>query len=185
MIFLILSINNFGKKMDLKSIIRDVPDFPVKGIIFKDITTLLKNGEAFEYTLNALYNSCKNKGITKVIGIESRGFIFGGALAARLGAGFVPVRKPGKLPYEKLIETYELEYGTDKIEIHKDALDSNDRVLLHDDLLATGGTMRAACNLVEKLGAKIELISFVIELSFLNGREKLKEYRVESLIKYD
>ncbi len=171
--------------MDLKNIIRDVPDFPVKGIIFKDITTLLKNKEAFEYTLDALYNLSKNKGITKVIGIESRGFIFGGALAAKLGAGFVPIRKPGKLPAEKLSETYELEYGTDKIEIHKDALDSSDKVLLHDDLLATGGTMKAACNLVEKLGAKVELINFVVELSFLNGREKLKDYNVEALVSYD
>lgn len=171
--------------MDIKKIIRDVPDFPVKGIIFKDITTLLKNSEAFEYTLNELYNLCKNKGITKIVGIESRGFIFGGALAGKLGVGFVPIRKPGKLPYKKLSETYELEYGTDKIEIHADALDPSDKVLLHDDLLATGGTMKAACNLVEKLGATIEQISFVIELSFLNGREKLKEYDVRSLIKYD
>ncbi len=171
--------------MDIKKIIRDVPDFPVKGIIFKDITTLLKNSEAFEYTLNELYNLCKNKGITKVVGIESRGFIFGGALAGKLGVGFVPIRKPGKLPYKKLSETYELEYGTDKIEIHADALDPSDKILLHDDLLATGGTMKAACNLVEKLGATVEQISFVIELSFLNGREKLRDYDVRSLIKYD
>ncbi len=171
--------------MNIKEIIRDVPDFPVKGIIFKDITTLLKNGEAFEFTLNELYNLCKNKGITKVVGIESRGFIFGGALAGKLGVGFVPIRKPGKLPYKKLSETYDLEYGTDKIEIHEDALDSTDKVLLHDDLLATGGTMKAACNLVEKLGATVEQISFVVELSFLNGREKLKTYDVRSLIQYD
>ncbi len=171
--------------MDIKKIIRDVPDFPVKGIIFKDITTLLKNGDAFEYTLNELHNLCKNKGITKVIGIESRGFIFGGALAGKLGVGFVPIRKPGKLPHKTLSETYELEYGTDKIEIHADALDSSDKVLLHDDLLATGGTMKAACNLVEKLGAKVEQISFVVELSFLNGRDKLRGYDVYSLIEYD
>ncbi len=171
--------------MDIKKLIRDVPDFPIKGIVFKDITTLIKNAEGFDYTLDKLYNLCNNKGITKVVGIESRGFIFGGALAHKLGAGFVPIRKPGKLPADTIKFTYELEYGSDSIEIHKDALDKNDKVLLHDDLLATGGTMEAACNLVEKLGARIELISFVIELDFLKGREKLKNYQVHSLIHYD
>ena len=127
----------------------------------------------------------KNKGITKVIGIESRGFIFGGALANKLGVGFVPIRKPGKLPADTIKQTYELEYGTDSIEIHKDALESGDKVLIHDDLLATGGTMEAACKLVEKLGADVRQISFVIELDFLNGREKLQNYDVQSLIHYD
>lgn len=170
--------------MNLKDLIRDVPDFPIKGIIFKDITTLLKNENGFENTLNELYNLCNNKGITKVIGIESRGFIFGGALAGKLNAGFVPIRKPGKLPAETLSEEYSLEYGIDTIEIHKDALNESDVVLLHDDLLATGGTMAAACKLVEKMGARIAQINFIIELDFLNGREKLRNYDVQSIIRY-
>ncbi|MCP5062340.1 MAG: adenine phosphoribosyltransferase [Ignavibacteriae bacterium] len=170
--------------MNLEKLIRDVPNFPIDGIIFKDITTLLKDKVGFEETLTQLYNISKNKGITKVIGIESRGFIYGGALASKLGAGFIPIRKPGKLPAEKVSETYELEYGTDTIEIHKDAIDENDRVLIHDDLLATGGTMEAACKLVEKMGASIEQISLIIELDFLKGREKLSKYDVESLIHY-
>ncbi len=171
--------------MDLKKLIRDVPNFPIEGIIFKDITTLLKDPIGYSMTLNELYNIAKNKGITKVVGIESRGFIFGGSLAEKLNAGFVPIRKPGKLPAETVSESYELEYGTDKIEIHKDALQKGDKVLLHDDLLATGGTMEAACKLVEKLGAEIVQISFIIDLTFLNGKEKLKGYEVHSLIEYD
>jgi adenine phosphoribosyltransferase len=170
--------------MDLKKLIRDVPNFPIEGIIFKDITTLLKDKNGYSDALEKLYNFAKNKGITKVIGIESRGFIFGGALAEKLGAGFVPIRKPGKLPSEKVSESYELEYGTDVIEIHKDALEYGDKVLLHDDLLATGGTMEAACKLVEKLGAEIVQISFLIDLTFLNGKEKLKGYDIHSLIEY-
>lgn len=170
--------------MNLKENVRDIPDFPKKGIIFKDITTLLKNKEAFKYTLIQLYNLSKNKNITKVVGIESRGFIFGGVLAEKLNAGFVPIRKPGKLPAETLKEEYTLEYGTDSIEIHTDAINANDIVLLHDDLLATGGTMAAACRLVDKMGARIVQISFIIELDFLNGRELLKNYDVHSLIHY-
>jgi adenine phosphoribosyltransferase len=171
--------------MELKDLIRDIPNFPIEGIVFKDITTLLKDKNGYEETLNELYNISKNKGITKVIGVESRGFIFGGALAAKLGAGFVPIRKPGKLPADKLSEEYDLEYGKDVIEIHKDALDQNDVVLLHDDLLATGGTMAASCKLVSSMGARIAQISFLIELDFLNGRDKLKGYDVHSLIHYD
>lgn len=170
--------------MNLKDLIRDVPNFPIEGIVFKDITTLLKNNNGFEATLDELYNLSKNKGITKVIGVESRGFIFGGALAAKLGAGFVPIRKPGKLPAETHKEEYTLEYGTDVVEIHTDALTSDDVVLLHDDLLATGGTIAAACKLIEKTGASIAQISFLIELGFLNGREKIKNYDVQSLINY-
>jgi adenine phosphoribosyltransferase len=170
--------------MELSKLIRDIPNFPKEGIIFKDITTLLKDGAGFTETLNELYKISKDKKITKVLGIESRGFIFGGALAAKLGVGFVPIRKPGKLPAETLSETYEVEYGTDTIEIHKDALNKNDRVLIHDDLLATGGTMKAACKLVEKLGAKVEQISFIIELDFLKGKELIKNYDVQSLIHY-
>jgi len=170
--------------MDLKKLIRDVPNFPIKGIIFKDITPLLKDPKGYSETLDKLYNLSKNMGITKVIGIESRGFIFGGALAEKLGAGFVPIRKPGKLPSETVTESYELEYGIDSIEIHKDALEHGDKVLLHDDLLATGGTMEAACKLVEKLGAEIVQISFLINLTFLNGKDKLKQYDIRSLIEY-
>jgi len=171
--------------MDLKNYIRTVPDFPKKGIMFRDITTLLKDGNAFRYAVDELYNLCKNKEITKVVGIESRGFILGAAIANKLGVGFVPVRKPGKLPAEKLSETYSLEYGVDSVEIHKDAVQNGDLVLMHDDLLATGGTMEAACKLVEKLGAKVIQISFLIELNFLKGRDKLKDYEVHSLIQYD
>lgn len=170
--------------MEIKNFIRDVPNFPKEGIIFKDITTLLKDKNAFEFTLENLFEFAKDKGITKVVGIESRGFIFGGALAQKLNCGFVPIRKPGKLPAEKIREEYSLEYGIDSIEIHKDALNENDIVLLHDDLLATGGTMKAACNLVEKLGAKINQISFIIELDFLNGRKLLEKYKINSLIHY-
>jgi adenine phosphoribosyltransferase len=171
--------------MDIKSLIRSIPDFPKKGIIFKDITTLLKDKSGLAEALNQLFELAKDRNITKVIGIESRGFILGGALAVKLNAGFIPIRKPGKLPAATVSETYVLEYGTDKIEIHKDAIQPGDKVLLHDDLLATGGTMEAACKLVEKLGGEVVQISFLIELSFLNGREKLKKYEVHSLITYD
>ncbi|MDD3558090.1 MAG: adenine phosphoribosyltransferase [Melioribacteraceae bacterium] len=171
--------------MVLKNLIRDVKDFPIEGIVFKDITTLLKDQNGFAATLENLYNISKNKGITKVVGIESRGFIFGGALAAKLNAGFIPIRKPGKLPAETESETYQLEYGTDEIQIHKDALAPGDKVLLHDDLLATGGTMEAAAKLVEKLRAEVVQISFVIELDFLKGRDLLKKYDIHSLIRYD
>lgn len=171
--------------MDLKELIRRVPDYPKKGIMFIDITTLVKDADGLTTVLDDLYNLAKNKKITKVVGVESRGFILGGALAAKLGAGFIPIRKPGKLPAETISESYSLEYGTDTIEIHKDAIQPGDVVLLHDDLLATGGTMEAAVKLVEKLGAKVAQISFIVELSFLNGREKLKGYDVHTLVNYD
>jgi adenine phosphoribosyltransferase len=171
--------------MELKELIRSIPDFPKKGIMFRDITTLLNNPKGFNETLERLYNFASGKNITKVVGIESRGFILGGALAIKLGAGFVPIRKPGKLPAATISESYFLEYGTDSIEIHKDAINPGDRVLLHDDLLATGGTMQAACKLVEKLGAEIVQISFIIDLTFLGGKEKLNQYDVRSLIQYD
>lgn len=171
--------------MELKNLIRDVPDFPKKGIIFKDITTLLKDAEGLSAAAENLLSFVKDKKITKVVGIESRGFILGGLLAEKLNAGFVPIRKPGKLPAETFSENYELEYGMDRIEIHKDAIVHGDKVLLHDDLLATGGTMEAACKLVERLGGEVVQISFLIELSFLNGREKLKKYDVRSIIQYD
>lgn len=170
---------------ELKSYIRSIQDFPKKGILFRDITTLLKEPAALKRTLNDLYDLSKNLEITKVAGIESRGFIFGAMLADKLNAGFIPIRKPGKLPAEIEKETYLLEYGTDSIEIHKDAIDPGDKVLIHDDLLATGGTVRAAANLIERLGGEIVQLTFLIELSFLNGRSKLKEYDVRSLINYD
>jgi adenine phosphoribosyltransferase len=170
---------------DLKNYIRSIKDFPVKGIMFRDITTLLKEPFAFNETLNQLYSFTNDLKIDKVVGIESRGFIFGSLLSQRLNAGFVPIRKPGKLPAEKESQTYALEYGTDKIEIHKDAIAPGERILLHDDLLATGGTAEASCKLIEKLGGKVVQVSFLIELTFLRGREKLKDYDVRSIITYD
>lgn len=169
----------------LAGYIRSIKDFPKPGIMFRDITTLLKDPEALKLTIDQLFDLSKDNGITKVVGIESRGFILGGILAERLGCGFIPVRKPNKLPAAKISETYYLEYGEDTIEIHKDAIQKGDKVLLHDDLLATGGTMEAACKLIEKLGGEVVQISFLIELSFLNGRDKLKKYEVHSLINYD
>ncbi len=171
-------------KIDLKDYIRNIKDFPKEGIMFRDITTLLKDPEALKHTLNELYKMTKNLNISKVVGIESRGFIFGSMLAEKLNVGFVPIRKPGKLPAEKESKTYDLEYGSDTIEIHKDAIKVGERVLLHDDLLATGGTALAAANLIENLGGEIVQISFVIELSFLKGREKLKKYEVQTLVNY-
>ena len=164
--------------------LREIPNFPIPGILFYDVTTLFKNAECLKEMLDSLYELYKDKGITKVVGIESRGFILGGALAARLGAGFVMARKPGKLPAETIEETYAKEYGTDCIQIHKDAIDENDVVLLHDDLLATGGTMAAAYRLVQKCGAKKSLINFVIELDGLNGRNAFPEdVEIETLLK--
>ena len=144
--------------------LRCIPDFPVKGVNFRDVTTLFKNGECLQEMIDELYELSKDKGITKVVGIESRGFVMASALAVRLGAGVILCRKPGKLPAETVQESYEKEYGTDTIEIHKDAITTDDVVLLHDDLLATGGTMKAACNLVKKFGPKKVYINFIIEL---------------------
>ncbi|QQS37851.1 MAG: adenine phosphoribosyltransferase [Ignavibacteriales bacterium] len=171
-------------KEELKKYIRSIKDFPKQGIMFRDITTLLKDPAALKLTTGLLFEMTKNLGITKVAAIESRGFIFGALLAEKLNAGFVPLRKPGKLPSQKISESYQLEYGNDSIEMHVDAINENDKVLIHDDLLATGGTAAAACSLVEKAGGKIMQVSFVIELSFLNGRKKLGKYDVVSLIDY-
>jgi adenine phosphoribosyltransferase len=171
--------------IDLKKHIRSVPDFPKKGIVFRDITTLLKDKRAFERAVNVFYEQYKATQIDKVLSVESRGFIFGSVLANKLGAGFVPIRKPGKLPAETIREEYQLEYGKDSIEIHKDALTPGERILLHDDLLATGGTVLAACRLVEKLGGQIVGLCFLIELTFLHGRDRLKNYDVYSILKYD
>ncbi|MHA1371071.1 MAG: adenine phosphoribosyltransferase [Promethearchaeota archaeon] len=164
--------------------IRNVPDFPKKGIQFKDITTLIKDPEGLKKATEDIVRHFKDKGVQKVVGIESRGFIFGPTVAYLLGTGFVPIRKPGKLPAKTESEEYQLEYGTDKIEIHVDAIEKGEKVLLIDDLLATGGTAKAAANLIEKLGGEIVGVAFVIELTgSLHGRDKLKKYDVLSLVK--
>ncbi len=168
----------------LKAAIRDVPDFPKKGIVFKDITTLLKDPALFRRTVDLLTVLSGDRPVDKVVAIESRGFILGGVLASRLGAGFVPVRKPGKLPAKTLRASYALEYGTDTLEIHEDALEKGERVLIVDDVIATGGTAHAVGDLVDRLGAKVVAFAFLIELSFLNGREKLAGREVLSLIRY-
>ncbi len=170
---------------DLNSHIRTVPDFPKPGIGFKDITTLLKNGKALRQSVDELAEKFTGKKIDKIVGIESRGFIFGTAIAYKWNIGFIPVRKPGKLPAETISQEYELEYGTDKIEIHKDAISPADKILIVDDLLATGGTAAATVELVKELGGDIQGIGFLIELTFLNGRQKLGDYEVVSLIEYD
>lgn len=167
----------------LKANLREIPNFPIPGILFYDVTTLFKSATCLQEMLDSLYELYKDKGITKVVGIESRGFILGAALAAKLNAGFVMARKPGKLPAETIEETYAKEYGTDTIQIHKDAINENDIVLLHDDLLATGGTMAATYRLVKKCGAKQTFISFVIELNELNGRKAFPDnVEIESLL---
>ncbi|WP_378188462.1 adenine phosphoribosyltransferase [Aquimarina sp. W85] len=159
--------------MDLQNYIRDISDFPKPGVVFKDITPLLGNAEALKVCANALKNLYQGKQVDKVIGIEARGFIFGAMLAERLGAGFVPVRKKGKLPYEVVSKAYSLEYGEDVLEIHKDAIQPGDRVLIHDDVLATGGTARAVCDLVKEAGGIVVQCNFIIKLEFLNGEDKL------------
>lgn len=171
-------------KQTLLDNIRKIPDFPIKGILFYDVTTLFKNAECFKGMLEDLSDMYKDKGITKVVGIESRGFVMGGALAAKLDAGFVLARKPGKLPAEVFEEEFDKEYGKDKIQIHKDALTPDDVVLLHDDLLATGGTMEAAIKLVKRYGVKKVYVNFIIELEKLKGRDIFdKDVEVETLLK--
>lgn len=158
-------------KETLRRSIREIPDFPKPGILFYDVTTMFKDVAAMQELSDTLYEMYKDKGITKVVGIESRGFIMGGLLAARLGAGFVPVRKPGKLPAETIEISYAKEYGTDTIQIHKDAIEPGDVVLMHDDLLATGGTMKAACQLVQSMSPQKVYVNFIIELKALHGRD--------------
>jgi adenine phosphoribosyltransferase len=170
---------------DIKSKIRTIPDWPKKGIMFRDITTLVKDKKAFLDTCQRLYNHYKDKQIDIVAGIESRGFIFGTALAMLLKKGFVPIRKKGKLPAETVTQEYELEYGVDQVEIHKDAVKKGDRVLLVDDLIATGGTMKAACQLIEKCGGVVVGCAYVIELLDLHGREKLKGYDLFHLVDFE
>jgi adenine phosphoribosyltransferase len=171
--------------MDLAATIRSVPDFPIAGILFYDITTLLKNPVALKECINRLTSQYQDAGVEAVVGIESRGFIFGIPLAYNLGVGFVPVRKPGKLPAETLAESYALEYGSNTLEIHRDAIEKDQKVLVVDDLLATGGTAKATCKLVEKLGGQVLGLAFAIELTFLKGREILTGYDVFSLLQYD
>ena len=168
----------------IRELVRDVPDFPKEGIVFKDISPILKDAEAHRATIQWMVEQARDLGANLIAGPESRGFIYASAVAADLGCGFIPIRKPGKLPWRTRAVTYDLEYGTDTIEIHEDAAAEGDRVLIVDDLLATGGTMGAACELVESLGATVAGCLFVIELDFLNGRDKLPDRTVRSLVRY-
>ena len=172
------------KKSELKKWIRDVPNFPKEGILFKDLSTLLQNKDAFRKSVDLLANKFKKEKVDFVVGVESRGFIFGASLAYKLKAGFVPVRKKGKLPYKTRSVTYELEYGTDTLEVHEDAISSGSRVLIVDDLLATGGTSQAVVDLIKGQGAVIVGLAFLVELKFLKGKEKLKDFPIYSVIKY-
>ncbi len=174
-----------GLSMDLVTFIRDIPDFPKEGIVFKDITPLLADAEALRYAVDQLAEFGIGKKVDLILGAEARGFILGATLAYTLGAGFIPARKPGKLPFNTVGAEYQLEYGTDTLEIHEDAIKPGTRVMIHDDLLATGGTARAKCDLVEKMGAEVVGISFVVELGFLEGRKKLEGYDITSLINFD
>ena len=175
---------NQDKTAALKAAIRDVPDFPKPGIVFKDITPLLGDAAAFRLALEMMAEMCADLAVEQVVAIESRGFIFGGALAVRLGAGFVPVRKPGKLPWRRVTRTYDLEYGTDSVEMHQDALRPGARALVVDDVIATGGTARAVSHLVEELGAHVVGHAFLVELAFLDGRRQLAGYEVRSLLRF-
>jgi len=169
---------------ELKAQIREIPDWPKKGILFYDLTTLLKNGQAFRKAVEALVDPFKSKPVDVVVGIEARGFIFAPTVAYLLNAGFVPVRKPGKLPAKTHTVTYELEYGTDSLEIHRDAIRPGQRVLIVDDLIATGGTARAVAEMVERMGGNLLGLAFLVELDFLHGREKLSRYDVLSILRY-
>ncbi|SEA30044.1 adenine phosphoribosyltransferase [Flavobacterium gillisiae] len=170
--------------MSLKKYIRDIQGFPKEGILFKDITPLLIDPKGRTECLKTLVDSLKGKQIDKVIGVESRGFFFGMLLAQELNVGFIPVRKPNKLPFDTISASYDLEYGSDTLEIHTDAIQKGDRILIHDDVLATGGTAQAVCELVERLGGEIVQLNFLMEISFLKGREKIKEYEIFSAITY-
>jgi adenine phosphoribosyltransferase len=172
-------------KINFEEHIRNIPDFPIKGIQFKDITTLIKEGAVFSSAVDYMYDPFRQKTITKIVGIESRGFIFGAAMAYKLNVGFIPIRKPGKLPGDILAEEYQLEYGKDSVEVHIDGINKEDKVLIVDDLLATGGTAGATAKLIERIGAEIVGFSFLIELTELNGRAKISDYELHSLIQYD
>ena len=168
----------------LRQVIRDIPDFPKKGVVFKDITTLLRDPDAFSRSIDLLSSALDNRSYDALVGIESRGFIFASSLAYKLGKGLIPVRKPGKLPADTVQVTYQLEYGTDSLEMHSDAIQAGQRVIIVDDVLATGGTARAVAELVEKVGGTVEALSFLVELDFLKGREKLTDYQVHSVLRY-
>lgn len=170
--------------MDLSTLVRNIPDFPIPGVQFKDITTLLRDKKAFRQVIQTLAERYADRNLDAIVGIESRGFIFGAPLAYELGVGLVPVRKPGKLPADTFQVEYELEYGTNKLEIHRDALHDGARVIVIDDLLATGGTIVAANTLIAQTGGVVEELAFVIELTFLNGRERIGDYPIFSLIQY-
>ena len=170
--------------MNIESYIRDIKDFPKQDIVFKDITPLLNNAEARKVVLKKFIDNLPNQKIDKVIGIESRGFFFGMLLAQELNVGFVPVRKKGKLPFETVSATYDLEYGTDSVEMHTDAILKGENILIHDDVLATGGTMKAVTQMIEQLGGNIVQINFLMELDFLKGREKIKDYQVYTILNY-
>ncbi len=170
--------------MDLKTKIREVPDFPVDGISFKDITTLMKDGPAFREAIKLLADACRSRDFELIVAPEARGFMIGGPLAYELGVGFVPVRKQGKLPAEVVSGEYQLEYGRDKLEMHTDAISPGQKVLVLDDLLATGGTIRATIDMVKKVGGEIDALAFLIELTYLEGRKNLGDYEVISIIKY-
>jgi adenine phosphoribosyltransferase len=171
--------------IDFKSRIRTVPDFPKKGVMFRDITTLLQDGDAFRHAVSEMMSHFKGKRIDKVVSAESRGFILGSAIAYDLGVGFVPLRKPGKLPWNKIKEEFDTEYSKDAFEMHEDAIKKGEKVLIVDDLLATGGTLGAAAKLVERLGGDVVGMAILIELSFLNGRKKLGKYDVFTVVNYD
>jgi adenine phosphoribosyltransferase len=170
---------------DLKARIRSIANFPKPGVVFRDITTLLKDQSAFAAVIDRFYEHFGGKDVNKIVAVESRGFIFGGALAYKMGAAFVPVRKLGKLPGETIRKEYQLEYGADALEMHRDAIENGDRVLVLDDLMATGGTLSATCGLVEKLGGTVVGVGVLIELSFLKGQEQFQKYDYQALIKYD
>lgn len=170
--------------LDIEDYIRIIPDFPKEGIIFKDITPLLASPEASSVCVQQLLELIDGKKIDKVVGVESRGFFFGTLLAQEIGAGFVPVRKAGKLPYQTLKQPYELEYGWDALEIHEDAISKGEKVLVHDDVLATGGTAEAVCSLIEQLGGEVVQCNFIMQLDFLKGKQKLKKYAVASILNY-
>jgi len=170
--------------MDLKTIIRDIPDFPKSGIIFKDITPILRDGNAFKVCMDRLHTMLSDVEFDLILGPESRGFIFGTPLSYITGKGFVPIRKKGKLPYKTILQEYDLEYGTASIEMHEDAIEAGQKVVIVDDLLATGGTTEAVIKMVEKMGGEIVKIVYLIELEFLNGREKLQGYEIDAVIKY-
>ncbi|MCK5128012.1 MAG: adenine phosphoribosyltransferase [candidate division Zixibacteria bacterium] len=171
--------------MNLKDAIREIPDFPKKGILFFDLTTIFSNTEAYKYSLDDFEKQLRNKGVNKIAAVDARGFIFGGALADRMSLPLTVIRKKGKLPHKTISASYDLEYGTDTLEMHEDSIEKGDKVAVIDDLLATGGTLEASCKMVDELGGEVTVVGVVAELSFLNGRDKLAKYEVYSQVKYD